>query len=44
MDIRLIQQYLGHDSLATTHIYIHLTPQVRQEATATINALMAELP
>lgn len=44
VDIRLIQQYLGHDSLATTFIYVHLTPQVQQEATATINGLMAELP
>lgn len=44
VDIRLIQRYLGHDSLATTFIYVHLTPQVQQEATATINGLMAELP
>jgi site-specific recombinase XerD len=44
VDIRLIQKYLGHDSLATTYIYIHLSPQVQQEATDTINQLMAELP
>jgi site-specific recombinase XerD len=44
VDIRLIQEYLGHDSLATTYIYIHLTPQIQQEATETINQLMAELP
>lgn len=44
VDIRLIQKYLGHDSLATTYIYIHLTPQVQQEVTATINQLMAEIP
>jgi integrase/recombinase XerD len=44
VDIRLIQQYLGHASLATTLIYVHLTPQRHQAATATINGLMAELP
>jgi site-specific recombinase XerD len=44
VDIRLIQKYLGHASLATTYIYIHLTPQVQQEASSTINELMAELP
>jgi integrase/recombinase XerD len=44
VDLRLIQQYLGHDSLATTLIYVHLTPQMHQAATATINGLMAELP
>jgi site-specific recombinase XerD len=44
VDIRIIQKYLGHDSLATTYIYIHLTPQVQQEATDTLNELMAELP
>jgi site-specific recombinase XerD len=44
VDIRLIQKYLGHDSLATTYIYIHLTPQVQQEVTDTINQLMAEIP
>jgi site-specific recombinase XerD len=44
VDIRLIQKYLGHASLATTYMYIHLTPQVQQEATSTINELMAELP
>jgi site-specific recombinase XerD len=44
LDIRLIQQYLGHDSLTTTYLYLHLSPQMQGEATATINALMAELP
>lgn len=44
VDIRLIQKYLGHASLATTYLYIHLTPQVQQGAPRTINELMAELP
>ncbi len=44
VDIRLIQKYLGHESLATTYTYIHLTPQREQAATETINRLMVELP
>lgn len=44
VDIRLVQKYLGHNSLATTYIYLHLTAAVKQEATDSINQLMAELP
>ena len=44
VDIRLIQAYLGHTSLATTYKYLHLTASVKQEATNSINQLMAELP
>ena len=44
VDLRLIKQYLGHESLTTTYIYLHLSPHSQQEATATINGLMAELP
>lgn len=44
VDIRLIQQYLGHNSLATTYIYLHLTAPVKQEAIHSINQVMAELP
>lgn len=44
VNLRLIQSYLGHDSLNTTAIYIHLTPQAQGEATTTINQLMANLP
>ena len=43
VDIRLIQKYLGHESLATTYIYIHLTGQMQQEVSDTLNQLMAEL-
>lgn len=44
VDIRLIQQYLGHNSLASTYLYLHLTPQLQHEASETINQLMADLP
>ena len=44
VNLRLIQSYLGHDSLNTTAIYIHLTPQAQGEAATTINQLMANLP
>ncbi len=44
VDIRLIQRYLGHRSLATTYSYLHLGAQEKQEATVSINQLMAELP
>lgn len=43
-NLGLIQRYLGHGSLTTTFIYIHLTPQGQQEVSGTINQLMAELP
>jgi site-specific recombinase XerD len=35
-----IQEYLGHESLTTTAIYLHLTPQLQQDVTDTINQLM----
>ena len=40
VNLGLIQEYLGHESLTTTALYIHLTPQLEQEATDTINQLM----
>ena len=44
VDLRQIQSYLGHDSLATTALYTHLTPAGTANAGAVINQLMAELP
>jgi len=44
VNLGLIQRYLGHGSLTTTFIYIHLTPQGQQEVSGTINQLMAEIP
>jgi site-specific recombinase XerD len=44
VNLRQIQSYLGHDSLATTALYTHLTPAGASNAVAVINELMAELP
>jgi integrase/recombinase XerD len=44
VSLELIQAYLGHNSLTSTLIYIHLTPQRHQDVTGTINQLMADLP
>lgn len=43
VNIRRIQQYLGHSSLATTMIYFHLTTQGHQKAYQIINDLMKEV-
>ena len=40
VNIRLIQAYLGHSSLQTTMIYLHLTSTSHERAFATINKLM----
>jgi integrase/recombinase XerD len=38
-----IQRYLGHSSLETTTVYLHLTPEGQQQAIAHINRLL-EVP
>ncbi len=43
VNIRRIQQYLGHSSLASTMIYLHLTTQGHESAHNIINDLMKEL-
>lgn len=40
VNLRLIQQYLGHSSLQTTMVYLHLTSQGQQQAVDTIERLM----
>lgn len=40
VNIRRIQKYLGHRSLATTMIYLHLTTQGHERAYSIINDLM----
>jgi integrase/recombinase XerD len=42
VNLRLIQQYLGHRSLQTTMIYLHLTSLGQEQARAAIDKLMAE--
>jgi integrase len=42
VNLRLIQQYLGHRSLQATMIYLHLTSLGHEQARATINKLMSE--
>ena len=41
VNLRLIQQYLGHSSLQTTTVYLHLTSTGQEHARETIDALMA---
>jgi integrase/recombinase XerD len=40
LNLRLIQQYLGHSSLQTTMIYLHLTAASQEQAIARIETLM----
>jgi integrase/recombinase XerD len=43
VNLRLIQQWLGHSSPATTSIYTHLTVKAEQLGAVTINQLMSDL-
>lgn len=43
VNIRRIQQYLGHHSLNSTMVYLHLTTQGHQRAYGIINDLMKEV-
>jgi len=43
VNIRVIQKYLGHSSLDTTLIYLHLTQKGNENAYALINNLMEGL-
>jgi site-specific recombinase XerD len=42
VNLRLIQQYLGHRSLQTTMVYLHLTALGQEQARTAINRIMAE--
>jgi integrase/recombinase XerD len=44
VNLRLIQVWLGHQSLSTTAIYTHLTLKAQEQATRIINELMDDLP
>jgi site-specific recombinase XerD len=43
VNIRRIQQYLGHHSLTSTMVYLHLTTQGHEHAYGIINHLMQEV-
>lgn len=43
IDIRIIQEYLGHKSITATMIYTQLTPLIKQGVSEKINAIMEEL-
>lgn len=43
INLRLIQEYLGHNTPTTTAIYTHLTQKSQEIAAQTINKLMADL-
>lgn len=40
VNLRIIQEYLGHSSLRTTAVYLHLTREIRDAARDPINRLM----
>jgi integrase/recombinase XerD len=43
VNLRLIQEWLGHSSPATTSVYTHLTMKAEQLGTQAINQLMSDL-
>jgi integrase/recombinase XerD len=43
VNLRLIQEYLGHNSAETTSLYTHLTSKAQEMATAVIHRLMEGL-
>lgn len=43
VNLRLIQEWLGHSSPATTSVYTHLTVKAEQLGAATIDQLMSDL-
>ena len=40
VNLRMIQRYLGHTSLETTTIYLHLTSKGQEDALNLINQIM----
>jgi site-specific recombinase XerD len=43
VNLRLIQEWLGHHSPATTSVYTHLTAKAEQLGAQTIDQLMSDL-
>ena len=43
VNIRTIQRYLGHSSLETTMVYLHMTQAAQDNASTLINRVMEDL-
>jgi integrase/recombinase XerD len=43
VNLRVIQQHMGHASLETTMVYLHLTHKGNENAYALIDKLMGDL-
>ena len=43
MNLRVIQKNLGHSSLETTMVYLHLTAKGNEDAYALIDGVMEDL-
>jgi site-specific recombinase XerD len=41
--LRVVQEYLGHENVATTMIYLHLTRKLSREGAKTVEELMGKL-